>query len=205
MKKRYITPAEREKELSDSLWWKKNRYFNLLKKINKLQFIKSCTTSAKGIILNWVIFCAWTHPLFMHSGSNNLALSSVSLCENYLFLISRDLLSLSRDVVRLLGSWAPGSTGTCGWVHWSLHSDLRSFLGGTWCGKPKPVKIWMQMQDAIRQLLVPPWLTHLLGLMGHSGIPEADPMIIKALCICYHLVWSAILTQKCWNSCKGEK
>lgn len=135
---------KRKKRLSYCLWWNKT-FSNHLKKINRRQFIKSCTTSARGITLNWVIFCAWIHPLFMHSGSNILALS-VNLCKSYIFLISRDLLSLSRDVVRLLGSWAPGSPGTC---DWSLHSDLRSFTGGMWCGKAKPVKIWMQMQDAI--------------------------------------------------------
>ena len=151
-----------------------------------MQFIKSCTTPAKGIILNWVIFCAWTPPLSMHSGPNMLALSSVSLCESCVFPFSRDLLSLPRDVARLTGPWAPESTGTCGWTHWSLHSDFSSFLGRMWCGKPKSLKIWMQMQDAIWQLPVPQWLTHSLRLMGDSGIPEVDPVIITALCICYH-------------------
>lgn len=163
--------------------------------MSKMQFIKNCTTSAKGMILNWVIFCAWTHPLFMHSGSNILALSFPRLCESYIFLISKDL--LSRDVVRPPGFWAPGNTGTCGWIHWSLHSDLRSFLAGMWRGKGKLVKMWMQMQDAIWQLPVPRWLLHLLPLIGHSGIHEVNPVIIRAFCIFYHHAVSSILALNC--------
>lgn len=126
------------------------------------------------------MFCAWTHPLFIHSGSNISVVSSVSLCESHVFLISRDLLT-SRDVTILMGSWAAGSTDTCGWTHWSLHSDLRSFLLGMWWGKPKPVKIRMQVQDATQQLPIPSWLTYLLQRLGHSGIPEVDPVGIVHL------------------------